>query len=80
MNWSASFTIGRRRPAWPCATCAGSAQRSAGVRAREGHLGEDDLERGEDSLQKLTDKYIESIADASKRKEAEVLEVCDGDC
>ena len=42
---------------------------------REKVISEDDLGRGEDSLQKLTDKYIESIADASKRKEAEVLEV-----
>jgi ribosome recycling factor len=42
---------------------------------REKVISEDDLERGEESLQKLTDKYIESIAEASKRKETEVLEV-----
>jgi ribosome recycling factor len=42
---------------------------------REKIISEDDLKRGEDSLQKLTDKYIESIAEASKRKETEVLEV-----
>jgi len=42
---------------------------------REKIISEDDLERGEESLQKLTDKYIESIAGASKRKETEVLEV-----
>jgi ribosome recycling factor len=42
---------------------------------REKIISEDDLERGEESLQKLTDKYIESIAEASKRKETEVLEV-----
>ncbi|MCX6070984.1 MAG: ribosome recycling factor [Chloroflexi bacterium] len=42
---------------------------------REKIISEDDLERGEESLQKLTDKYVESIAEASKRKETEVLEV-----
>jgi ribosome recycling factor len=42
---------------------------------REKVISEDDLERGEESLQKLTDKIIEAIGDASKRKEAEVLEV-----
>jgi ribosome recycling factor len=42
---------------------------------REKVISEDELERGEESLQKLTDKYIESIAEASKRKETEVLEV-----
>jgi ribosome recycling factor len=42
---------------------------------REKVISEDDLERGEESLQKLTDKYIESIAEASKRKETEVLEI-----
>ena len=42
---------------------------------REKIISEDDLERGEERLQKLTDKYIESIAEASKRKETEVLEV-----
>jgi ribosome recycling factor len=42
---------------------------------REKIISEDELERGEDSLQKLTDRYIESISESSKRKEAEVLEV-----
>ena len=42
---------------------------------REKIMSEDDLERGEESLQKLTDKIIEAIGEASKRKEAEVLEV-----
>jgi ribosome recycling factor len=42
---------------------------------REKIISEDDLERGEESLQKLTDKYIEAITEASKRKETEVLEV-----
>jgi ribosome recycling factor len=30
---------------------------------------------GEESLQKLTDKFIEEIADAGKKKEAEIMEV-----
>jgi ribosome recycling factor len=42
---------------------------------REKIISEDDLERGEENLQKLTDKIIEAIGEASKRKEAEVLEV-----
>jgi len=42
---------------------------------REKVISEDDLKRGEESLQKLTDKYVEQIAEASKRKETEVLEV-----
>lgn len=42
---------------------------------REKVISKDDLTRGEENLQKLTDKYIESIAETSKRKEAEVLEV-----
>ncbi len=42
---------------------------------REKIISEDDLQRGEESLQKLTDKYVETIAEASKRKETEVLEV-----
>lgn len=42
---------------------------------REKLISEDDLQRGEESLQKLTDKYVETIAEASKRKETEVLEV-----
>jgi ribosome recycling factor len=42
---------------------------------REKIMSEDDLERGEESLQKLTDKIIEAIGEASKRKESEVLEV-----
>lgn len=42
---------------------------------REKIISEDDLKRGEESLQKLTDKYIDLITEASKRKETEVLEV-----
>lgn len=42
---------------------------------REKIISEDELQRGEESLQKLTDKYVETIAEASKRKETEVLEV-----
>jgi len=38
-------------------------------------ISEDDLERGEESLQKLTDKHIGQIHEVGQRKEAEVLEV-----
>ena len=36
---------------------------------------EDELKRGEDDLQKLTDKYIEEIAEQGKNKEKEIMEV-----
>ena len=42
---------------------------------REKMTSEDDLKRGEDELQKLTDHYIEQINEICKRKEGEVLEV-----
>jgi ribosome recycling factor len=42
---------------------------------REKIISEDDLKRGEDELQKLTDHYIEQINEICKRKEKEVLEV-----
>ena len=36
---------------------------------------EDDLRRGENDVQKLTDKYIAEIEEAFKKKEAEVMEI-----
>lgn len=42
---------------------------------REKLISEDELKRGEDDLQKLTDRNIEEINGISDRKEAEVLEV-----
>ena len=42
---------------------------------REKLISEDELKRGEDDLQKLTDHNIEEINELSDRKEAEVLEV-----
>jgi ribosome recycling factor len=42
---------------------------------REKVISEDDLNRGEDELQKLTDHYIELINATGERKETEVLEV-----
>jgi ribosome recycling factor len=38
-------------------------------------ISKDDLERGEEDVQKLTDKYIEEIAEVGKKKEVEVMEV-----
>lgn len=35
----------------------------------------DDMKTGEDSLQKLTDRFIEEVAELGRKKEAEVLEV-----
>ncbi len=42
---------------------------------KEKLISEDDLERGEEDLQKLTDKYIEEIAAHGKAKETEIMEV-----
>ncbi len=42
---------------------------------REKLISEDELKRGEDDLQKLTDRNIEEINSLSDRKETEVLEV-----
>jgi len=42
---------------------------------KEKLISEDDLKRGEDDLQKLTDKYIEEVAEQGKNKEEEIMEV-----
>jgi ribosome recycling factor len=42
---------------------------------REKMISEDDLERGESELQKLTDRFVEDVDKHSKHKEAEILEV-----
>lgn len=42
---------------------------------KEKLISEDDLERGEDDLQKLTDRFVEEIAEMGKKKEAEIMEV-----
>jgi len=42
---------------------------------KEKLITEDDLERGEEDLQKLTDRYIEEVSQHGKTKEAEIMEV-----
>ena len=42
---------------------------------KEKLISEDDLKRGEEDVQKLTDKYIEEVAEQGKKKEAEIMEV-----
>ena len=42
---------------------------------REKLISEDELHRGEDDLQKLTDQYVEEINTVGDRKEGEILEV-----
>jgi len=42
---------------------------------KEKLITEDDLERGEEELQKLTDRFIEEIAQHGKNKETEIMEV-----
>jgi ribosome recycling factor len=42
---------------------------------KEKLISEDELKRGEDDLQKLTDRFVEEIAKLGERKEAEIMEV-----
>ncbi|MFN8374782.1 MAG: ribosome recycling factor [Anaerolineae bacterium] len=42
---------------------------------KEGMISEDDLERGEHEVQKLTDKYIEEIETLGKAKEKDIMEL-----
>jgi ribosome recycling factor len=38
-------------------------------------ISEDDLKRGEDELQKITDEYIDKVNEIGDHKEKEILEV-----
>jgi ribosome recycling factor len=42
---------------------------------REKLISEDELKRGEEDLQKLTDRYVDEINEIAERKENEVMEV-----
>jgi ribosome recycling factor len=42
---------------------------------KEKLVSEDELKRGEENLQKLTDRFIEDINKAGQEKEKEVMEV-----
>lgn len=42
---------------------------------KEKIISEDDLKNGEDDLQKLTDKFIEDVAEFGKKKEGEIMEL-----
>lgn len=42
---------------------------------KEKVISEDDLKTGEESLQKLTDRFIEEVAELGKKKEMEIMEV-----
>ncbi len=42
---------------------------------QEKMISEDDRKRGEDEIQKITDRFIEEISDIGDRKEKEILEV-----
>jgi ribosome recycling factor len=42
---------------------------------KDGELSEDELKRGEDSVQKLTDSYVEKINEILEAKEKEILEI-----
>ena len=42
---------------------------------REKLISEDELKRGEEDLQKLTDRYVDEINEVAERKENEVMEV-----
>ena len=45
------------------------------MEAMHGEISDDDIRRGEDELQKLTDRYVEQIDRLLGHKEAELLEV-----
>ena len=45
------------------------------MEALQGEISEDDIRRGEEELQKLTDRYIERIDTLLANKEQELLEV-----
>jgi len=42
---------------------------------KEKLISEDELERGEAELQKLTDRFVEEVAEHGRKKEAEIMEV-----
>jgi ribosome recycling factor len=42
---------------------------------KEKLISEDELKRGEEDLQKVTDRFIEEISKLGERKEAEIMEV-----
>jgi ribosome recycling factor len=42
---------------------------------KEKLISEDELKRGEDELQKLTDRFIEEVSEMGKKKETEIMEV-----
>ena len=42
---------------------------------QEKMISEDDLKRGEEELQKITDRYIEIVGEIAERKEKEIMEV-----
>ena len=42
---------------------------------KEKLISKDELERGEDDLQKLTDRFIDEVAQMGKKKELEIMEV-----
>jgi ribosome recycling factor len=42
---------------------------------KEKLISEDELERGEAELQKLTDRYVEEVSEHGKKKETEIMEV-----
>ena len=42
---------------------------------KEKLISEDDLKTGEESLQKLTDRFIDEVAELGRKKESEIMEV-----
>ncbi len=42
---------------------------------KEGEISEDDLKRGEEQIQKLTDRFVEQINSVLQTKESEILEI-----
>lgn len=42
---------------------------------KEKLISEDDMKKGEEDLQKLTDKFVEEVTELGRKKEAEIMEV-----
>jgi ribosome recycling factor len=42
---------------------------------KEKLISENDLHMGEETLQKITDKFIEDVSDVGRKKESEIMEV-----
>jgi ribosome recycling factor len=64
-----------RTPAWPSATCAVTRTPILKDLLKDKKVSEDDERRGQDDVQKLTDRYIAEVDKMLTAKEAELMAV-----